>query len=111
LIVTPIGKYEQEGTAENPHEEHKSVWDRDDFSRFPCVWARKVANRQWIIFISRQPYWLADPFAARRSMTQHSHSQRFRAKLKQGFRLLFGAKVLECLLRVKRQIEGWKINN
>lgn len=35
LINIPIGKYwEQRGTLENPHEEHKSIWYNDDFAKF-----------------------------------------------------------------------------
>ena len=35
LINIPIGRYwAQEGTAENPYEEHKSVWYNNDFTKY-----------------------------------------------------------------------------
>lgn len=35
LINIPIGKHwEQSGTAENPYEEHKSVWYNSDFTKY-----------------------------------------------------------------------------
>ncbi|MCC6866024.1 MAG: class I SAM-dependent methyltransferase [Ignavibacteria bacterium] len=35
LINIPIGKYwAQEGTEENPHEAHKSIWYNNDFTKF-----------------------------------------------------------------------------
>jgi hypothetical protein len=35
LITIPIGRHwEQKGTVENPHEEHKSVWYNNDFTKY-----------------------------------------------------------------------------
>jgi hypothetical protein len=35
LINVPIGRHwHQEGTRENPHEEHKSVWYNNDFTKY-----------------------------------------------------------------------------
>jgi len=35
LITIPIGKYwEQEGSADNPHEAHKSIWYNRDFVKY-----------------------------------------------------------------------------
>ncbi|MHC4172904.1 MAG: methyltransferase domain-containing protein [Planctomycetota bacterium] len=110
LIVTPVGEYQQEGTEENPYEEHKSVWMPTDFRRFPCLWIRKVAKRQWIIFISRQMYSLGDPYAPRRSKSKLLRRKTRREKLKQIFRSIFGPEGLEFLLQTKRRLQGWKTN-
>ena len=53
LIVTPVGKYPQEGTTENPYQEHKSVWSPRDLVKFPWRLSLKVRGRQWIMFISK----------------------------------------------------------
>jgi len=111
LIVTPAGEYEQEGLEDNPYEEHKSTWSPRDFRRFSCIWAKNVAKRQWVIFISRQRHWLGDPYVRRKTKAQHLHCQAQREKLKRVSRALFGAKGLEFLLGIKRRVEGWKCND
>jgi len=111
LIVTPVGEYEQKGVKGNPYEAHQSVWSPVDFRRFPCVWARKVARRQWIIFISRKEIRLGNPYARRRTKTQHLHKQARKEKYKHAIKAILGTKGFEFLLRTKRRLEGWKINN
>jgi len=53
LIVTPVGEYPQQGTAENPYEEHKSVWGPRDIVKFPWRLSLKVRGRQWVMFVSK----------------------------------------------------------
>jgi hypothetical protein len=109
LIVTPIGEYQQQGTEQNPYEEHKSVWSSADLCRFPYVWPRKVAKRQWVMFISREPHGFSDPFGTRgKTARQYERSNARRQKVKELCRGLFGEKCLAFMVRVKRRLEGWR---
>jgi len=111
LIVTPVGEYEQKGIECNPYEEHKSIWSPADLKRFPCVWVRKEAKRQWIMFISRQRYTLEDPHVRCMSKVPFLRSERCRKKLKQMTGTLVGKKGLEFLIRTKRRLGDWKTNS
>jgi hypothetical protein len=108
LIITPVGEYKQKGTKDNPYEEHKSVWSPADLRRFPCVWARKVAKRQWVMFVSRNKFWLPDPFASRKSDASLIKIDAWRQKLKKVVKSLFGERGLNLLLKIKRHHEGWR---
>ena len=111
LIITPVGEYEQNGIEGNPYEKHRSAWSYEDLRRFPYVWARKVAKRQWIIFISREPYGFPNPYKRRLSKSRRLRSEQQREKIKQILRKIFGKSGLEFLIKTKRVFEGWKRNS
>lgn len=108
LVVTPIGELEQSGLVDNPYEEHRSVWSPKDFADFPCVWSRRVSGKQWVIFLSREPHWFADPTSRRKSQKGSARSATFRRGVKLAIRWCLGPKWLTFLIGAKRWMKGWR---
>jgi len=52
VVTSPIGESPQEAVYGNPHEEHKSVWSRDDFAPYPHRFAN--LNETFIAVVSRR---------------------------------------------------------
>jgi len=108
LVVTPVGEFEQPGVHGNPCEEHRSVWEPNDFDRFPYVWYRKVAERQWVICVTRKPCSFHDPLMPRKTAAEIKKIERRHEIAKSAVRTLLGDRMLDALRRLKRRREGWR---
>jgi hypothetical protein len=82
LVVTPVGEYPQQGTLENPYEEHKSVWGPRDLAKFPWKLSLKAGGRQWVIFISKSKELLSNVRREKRRRALDSfHKRRLHYKM------------------------------
>jgi len=97
LIVTPVGEYPQQGTRENPFQEHKSVWCSKDFRKFPWRLSQKVGGRQWVIFISKSQDLLMNIRHGRRRRLLDEHLRRIR-RYKKIWYILQGARHVKYLI-------------
>jgi hypothetical protein len=108
LVVTPVGEFEQTGVYGNPHEEHRSVWEPSDFDRFPHVWCRAIAKRQWVICVTREPCSFHDPMTPRKTAAQIKRIERRHEIAKSAVTMFLGDRMLDTLRRLKRRWGGWR---
>lgn len=56
LLTFPVDCAKRDNVIGNPHESHRSAWNRRDFKRFPKVGYKRFEGRAALVAIARPPH-------------------------------------------------------